>query len=237
MRVDVLAVLILVLAIAAAAAFYSLLRSPAPEDIAREWADSNLGGAAGSHLVAFYLAEINQTGDESFGESIKHSLNPITTWSYGPTTNLGGERYEVTTVAVVRLHEIFKPALLESIPISGSIDLSDYEETVTMPFHLTVDTASSRVIDWHAHADEAVYYTSIPRIQIIEEGTVTAPEECSNPVMERSARTRMSNFPYDAFDKPPEERGRIEAIQLNAAIIALGLDDVCEEWLGEIPEE
>ncbi len=34
----------------------------------------------------------------------------------------------------------------------------------------------------------------------------------------------------------PEERGAAEAMELNDVISMAGLGDVCQEWVGELPE-
>ena len=164
-RQDVFAVVSLAIVIGAAAVFYLSLRSPTPEDIAREWVEDNFIGVAGDGLVASYLTQTNFWDTEGIERVIGKNPPHKTTWSYGPVVYLVADWYEVTATASVRLHDEasaiedgrYREAIKSATRTEASasqVGLSSFSEELTMSFHLTVDMVSRSVVDWHAHVEE-----------------------------------------------------------------------------------
>lgn len=249
-RLGVLIVAVLAVAVAVASV-YVVIVPPSPksdptptpvptptpgevaEGIARAWAEDNIRGVAGDELVEFRLTkESNTARYEDLRRYLKERIHRATTWSYGPTLDLGS-RYGVTATASVQVHEIRPSRFITS---EGVVE---GEEIIVMPFHLSVDLASESVTDWHVHTDEATYDTNRPEsmesLIDVAIDDVLRPEAMPCFLATMAAEVTEPDV-VAALLKNPEERDPIEAIRLSDAISAAGLGDVCEEWAGEPPE-
>ena len=197
-------------------------------EIARAWAEHNVGGAAGDEIVEFIVGMSHTRQPEMLMRFIKERLRPATTWTYVPIINQGGDIYEVTVTASTHVHEIVpsKTFAPEGMPTPGP-----FETVATMPFHLTIDLESRGVSDWHIHSDEATYRETAPAgvtMVSMEDAFGEIASDCIHSVLD----LRLSDSLESALLTEPGDREPIEAIQLKEATNAAGLGYLCKEWIG-----
>ena len=206
-------------------------------ETARDWTDNSIDGAAGDELVRFIVERSNTGQPEELGSFVKEGLRLATTWTYGPTVQLRGDRYEVTATASTRVHEIVPIQyifLSQGAQESDAPDgLDDPRKIVHMPFHLTINLGSKEVSDWHVHADEAIYDINVPLAMSLEEAYGKTAADCIHAVLE----VELPDSTEIALFREPNEREWIEARQLNEAIIKAGLGDVCKTWIAHPVEQ
>ena len=243
-RRDVLLAVGLVVAAAVTVSLYLLadrvvndgISPPELEEIARAWTEENIGGAMGDAMVDFIVSESHTEQPGILGEYLKERLDPATTWSYGPIVSVGNGRYEVTATAMTNVHQIMPPMVRDSSGSEVTIEPGDLERVATMPFHLTVDTDSKSVTDWHVHPGEATYVTAFDEERLasiainVEETLGEAADKCIGS----AAGKDLPQYHMMTLLQPPEEREPAKAVHLYDAVSAIGLNAVCREWLGDL---
>ena len=197
-------------------------------EIARAWAENNVGGAAGDEMVEFIVGMSTTRQPEMLRVFIKERLRPATTWTYVPIMNQGGNIYEVTATASTHVHEIVpsKTYVPEGMPPPGP-----FKTVATMPFHLTIDRESRCVSDWYIHADEAAYRETAPAgasMVSVEEAFGETAADCIHSALD----LRLSDSLALALLTRPLLREQTAAIQLEEVINTAGLRDMCEGWIG-----
>ena len=85
-----------------------------------------------------------------------------------------------------------------------------------MLYHLRVEMDSKSVTYWHAHPEEGIYTTTVNPDKMPNAETV---EEAFGPDAAECIKVAMGN------DLP----------QADVVTLAMGLDTLCEEWIGNVP--
>lgn len=201
-------------AIAAAVALYWFAQrsAPTPERVAQVWASENRG-VAEDNLNALIRTRAGGLGIRvGEGDALK--------WSYSPPKPAGGDRYELSAGASVRL----------DIPIMDTLDSARvvglYAVEAALPFHLTVDMGTRTVTDWRVHLSEGEFAGGMP----------PAPdgggfEGEARDCMRAASDAGLPDYAMRTLVKPPSERDRAETIQMNAALMSKGVMDVCQPYL------
>ena len=202
-------------AIAAAVALYWFAQrsAPTPEDVAQVWASENRGVAEDS------LNALIQS--RSGGLGLRVGEGDALNWSYSPPKPAGGDRYEMSAGASVRL----------DIPIMDTLDSARvvglYAVEAALPFHLTVDMGTRTVTDWRVHLSEGEFAGDAPSTLGGGGGFEGDARDC----IRAASDAGLPDYAMRTLVKPPSERERAETIQMNAALMSKGVMDVCQPYL------
>lgn len=181
---------------------------PTPESVVQSWIKD---GNSNEELVQYILVMTGSVGREVLGEYVESRIQHDATWSFIPTARIGENLYEVTALADIHL-EIHESSDLKP-PLKGYI-------SAMVDIHHTVDMRSEKVIDWHFHQSDAIFDTNLlPLVYDASEA------EC----LEAANRFKLPYYAMEILSKPQIERSRAELMQLNAALSATGIIDICKD--------
>ena len=206
------------------------------EEVARDWSDNSISGMAGDRMVDFIMSKSNTEEPDLLSQYLREHLEPATTWSYGPVVRVG-DHYQVTAIVSTNVHTIVP--LTSIADRSGArvpLDPDDFTRVATMRYHLIVEMDSKSVTDWYADPAGGSYTTTMNPDKLTN--VKTAEEEFGQATVDCIV-TAISNdlLDSDAYNllQPPEMRKKRDAIHLHYTISALGLGDLCKDWV-ELPK-
>ena len=210
---------------------------PEVEEIARAWAKDGINGEVGDQMVDFIVSKSFTEEPDLLGEYLKEGLEAATIWSYGPIKEVDGGVYEVSAEASTNVHFIMPlQSLNDRWGTRVPLDPEDFKRIATMPYHLRVEMDSKSVTYWHAHPEEGIYTTIVnpdkmPNGETVEEAFGSEAAECIAVAMGKDLP------PADVVTllQPPGMRKEPDLTRLNATLSAMGLDTLCEEWVGNVP--
>lgn len=174
MKLIIAASLVLLLGLAAAAAFRLLDRQPTLseseiEAIARAWTDDNMDGAARDELIEFIVANTTVNSQIMLRMYLRRHVASGATWTYGPFESAGNGSYDAYATVDLRFSDIMPPPVVsDEIKALGEaattmpVEPGDYRNVFALTFLLTVDPAPKSVTDWRVHDGEAVYVYELP---------------------------------------------------------------------------
>ena len=201
-------------AIVAVAALYWFAQRSAPERVAQAWASANRG-VAEDNLNALIQSRAGGLGLR-VGEDV------VVDWTYSQPKPAGGDYYEVTATASVRLE----------IPVVGMIHsdgvVDRYAIEAALPFHLTVDMGARTVSDWRVRLDEGEFDSNLPTTTSEE---VPVRDDAARDCVSAALDAGLQDYAMRTLMKPPSERDRAETLRMNAALMSKGVMDVCEPHL------
>ncbi len=208
--------LLLVLVVAASFLFGPLSKLE-PEQIAKQWVESNVD-AAGEAIAGFVVAE-QPLLTELGGEYIEDRIHDAIRWEYSAARGLGGAMYEVDATATSRI-EVDLPVA------SGYVEAS-------LPFVLRIDHDAQEVVSWRPDPLAGRFSSNLPLVSEI--AGVAAGMSDAKAALEAGdciGAARSAGVPdtvIELLEKPTEDRSFVERSLIDGALSAAGLSEDCAD--------
>ena len=185
------------------------------ESVARQWVKDNNQIITGKISQAV-IPEIGVTGRDVLGPHLTFLISDSLVWTYGPTRSLTSDLFETTATASVHLDDV--------LPISGVPDTVKFYIHVTAPVRLMVDQDLRNVSDWRLESSDIIVSTNLNTLLIPEDLSEALDAEC---IAMAKRSNHLASSALELLLKTKDKRTRTETIQLNAALSAAGLSEIC----------